>query len=93
MNVLTMQVKEEIKKDVKEITRIAIEDWIAANEIDNLYSYIHHNQTLESIKQRLDYKVVVSDIIGRNIVSKRFAYKLISLFQVPKRWVKTDNEL
>ena len=46
MNVLTIQVKEEMKRDVKEITRIAIEGGIAANEIDNLYSYIHHNQTL-----------------------------------------------
>jgi hypothetical protein len=53
--------KRRNKKDVKAITRIAIEDGIAANEIDNLYSYIHHNQTLESIKQRLDYKIVVSD--------------------------------
>ena len=79
MNVLTMQVKEEMKRDVKEITRIAIEDGIAANEIDNLYSYIHRNQILESIKQRLDYKIVVSDIIGRNIVSKRFADRVISL--------------
>jgi hypothetical protein len=80
MKMLTMQVKEEMKRDVKEITRIAIEDGIAANEIDNLYSHIHHNQTLESIKQRLDYKIVVSDIIGRNIVSKRFADKVMSLF-------------
>jgi hypothetical protein len=73
MNTITMQVKEEIKKDVRDLTRIA------ANEIDSIFSYIHHNQTLDSIRQRLDYKIVVSDIIGRNIVSKRFADKVISL--------------
>jgi hypothetical protein len=80
MNTITIQVKEEIKKDVKELTKIAMEDGITANEIDTLYSYINHNQTLDSIKQRLDYKIVVSDIIGKNIVSKRFADKVISLF-------------
>jgi hypothetical protein len=80
MNTITMQVKEEIKKDVRDLTRIAIEDGIAANEIDSLFSYIHHNQTLDFIRQHLDYKIVVSDIIGRNIVSKRFADKVILLF-------------
>lgn len=80
MNVLTMQVKEEMKRDVKEIARIAIEDGISVKEIDNLHSYIHHNQTLESVKQSLDYKIVVSDIIGKNIVSKRFADKVMSIF-------------
>jgi hypothetical protein len=80
MNVLTMQVKEQIRKDVKALTRIAIEDGITANEIDNLYSYTHHGQTSDYIKQHLDYKIVVSDIIGRNIVSKRFADKVISIF-------------
>ena len=53
---------------------------LSVKEIDNLHSYIHHNQTLESVKQSLDYKIVVSDIIGKNIVSKRFADKVMSIF-------------
>jgi hypothetical protein len=45
MNATIIQLKEEIKKDVKDLARIAIEDGIATNEIDTLYSYVHHNQT------------------------------------------------
>ena len=85
MNTITMHVKEEIKKDVKELTRVAIEDGIAVNEIDTLYSYIHHNHTLDSIKQHLYYKIVVSDIIDRNIVSKRFVDKVIGVFRSTKK--------
>ena len=77
MNATTMQLKEEIKKDVKELTRVVIEDGLGSSEIDSLYSYIHHhNQTVESIKQHLAYKIIVSDVIGRNIVTKRFADKV-----------------
>ncbi|MFL6320255.1 MAG: hypothetical protein ACJ72Q_07260 [Nitrososphaeraceae archaeon] len=72
--------KRRDKKDVRDLTRIVIEDGIAPNEIDSLFSYIHHNQTLDSIRQRLDYKIVVSNIIDRKIVSKRFADKVIFLF-------------
>lgn len=80
MNAITMQLKEKMKKDFEELTKVTIVDGIAGKEIDSLYSYIYNNYALESIKQHLDYKILMSDIIGKNVVSKRFADKVISLF-------------
>ena len=85
MNAITMQLKEKMKKDFEELTKVTIVDGIAGKEIDSLYSYVYNNYALESIKQHLDYKILMSDIIGKNVVSKRFADKVISLFSKYQR--------
>lgn len=85
MDAITIQLKEKMKKDVEDLTRVTIEDGIAGKEIDSLYSYIYNNHALESVKQHLDYKILMSDIVGRIIVSKRFADKVISIFSKYRR--------
>jgi hypothetical protein len=59
MNSITTQIKEEIKNDVKELTKIAIEDGIAANEIDSIASYINRNSVFSKY-QKEEIKLIIS---------------------------------
>jgi wyosine [tRNA(Phe)-imidazoG37] synthetase (radical SAM superfamily) len=76
---------EEIKKDVEEFTKIAIEDKISKIQIHNVFhpirsSYVNHWSTeklLKEVKEYSDREIAASEIIGRTIISKRFAEKIL----------------
>lgn len=73
-------------KDVEEYT-IAIEDKISKVQIHNVFypikrSLINHWSTdklLEEVKKYSDREIVASEFIGRTIMSKRFAEKVLSI--------------
>lgn len=78
---------KEIKEDVKEFTNIAIEDKISKVQLHNVFhpiklSLINHWSTgklLEEVKDYSDREIAASEIIGRTIISKRFAKKTLSI--------------
>jgi hypothetical protein len=82
-----MYAVEEIKKDVEELTNIAIEDTISKVQIHNAFhpikwSLVNHWSTdklLEEVKKYLDREIAASEIIGRTIISRRFAEKVLSI--------------
>ena len=82
-----MYAVEEIKKDVEEFTNIAIEDKISKVQINNVFhpikwSLVNHWSTeklLEEVKKYSDREIAASEIIGRTIISKRFAEKVLSI--------------
>jgi hypothetical protein len=82
-----MYAVEEIKKDVEELTNIAIEDKISKVQIHNVFhpikwSLVNHWSTeklLEEVKKYSDSEIAASEIIGRTIISKRFAEKVHSI--------------
>lgn len=69
---------EEIKKDVQELTKIAIEDRIPEEEIRYIYQLAAQG-TLQYIEPHLKHKIIVSEIVGREIISRRFADKALLL--------------
>jgi hypothetical protein len=77
----------EIKKDVEEFTNIAIEDKISKIQIHNVFhpiglSFVNHwskEKLLEEVKKHSDEEIAASEIIGRTIISKRFAEKILSI--------------
>lgn len=81
----TVYAAEEIKKDVEEFTKIAIEDKISKIQIHNVFhpirsSYVNHWSTeklLKEVKEYSDREIAASEIIGRTIISKRFAEKIL----------------
>jgi hypothetical protein len=83
----TIYAIEEIKKDVQEFVEIAIEDKIPKVQIHNMFypirwSLVNHWSTeklLEEVKKYSDREIAASEIIGRTIVSKRFAEKILSI--------------
>jgi hypothetical protein len=70
---------EDIRQDVLELTRIAVEDEIPKEEIRYMYQQAAQG-TLQYIEPYLKHKIIVSDIIGRSIISRRFADKALSFF-------------
>jgi hypothetical protein len=81
----TIYAIEEIKKDVQEFVEIAIEDKISKVEVYNIFhpikwSFVNHwskEKLLEEVKEYSDREIVASEIIGRTIISKRFAEKIL----------------
>jgi hypothetical protein len=78
---------EEIKKDVDEFTKIAIEDKISKVQIHNVFHLIgwslaNHwskEKLWEEVKKYLDEQIAASENIGRTIISMRFAEKILSI--------------
>ena len=70
-----------------EFTKIAIEDNISKIQIENVFhpiglSFVNHWSTdklLEEVKEYSDREIAASEIIGRTIISKRFAEKMLSI--------------
>jgi hypothetical protein len=83
----TVYAIDEIKKDVEELTKIAIEDKISKVQIHNVFypiklGLVNHWSTeklLEEVKEYSDREIAASEIIGRTILSKRFAEKILSI--------------
>jgi hypothetical protein len=83
----TVYAIEEIKKDVGEFKNIAIEDKISKIQIHNVFhpiglSFVNHWSTeklLEEIKDYCDREIAASEILGRSIISKRFAEKILAI--------------
>jgi hypothetical protein len=83
----TVYAIEEIKKDVEEFIKIAIEDKISKIQIHNVFhsislSLVNHWSTeklLNEVKEYSDGEIAASEIIGRTIISKRFAEKVLSI--------------
>jgi hypothetical protein len=83
----TVYAIEEIKKDVEEFTKIAIDDKISKIQIHNVFnpigsSFVNHWSTeklLDEVKKYTDEEIAASEIIGRTIISKRFAEKILSI--------------
>jgi hypothetical protein len=82
-----MYAVEEIKKDVQEFVEIAIEDKISKVQIRNVFhptgwSIVNHwskEKLLGEVKKYSDKQIAASEIIGRTIISKRFAEKALSI--------------
>jgi hypothetical protein len=72
---------------VEEFTNIAIEDKNSKVQIHNVFSLIiaslvYHWSTgklLEEVKDYSDRQIAASEIVGRTIISKRFAEKTLSI--------------
>ena len=93
----TVYAIEEIKKDVQELIEIAIEDKISKVQIHNVFhpikwSLVNHwskEKLLEEVKEYSDREVAASEIIGRIIISNRFAEKI--LFIISKYHSRPHN--
>lgn len=89
---------DEIRNDAHEITKIAIEDNISKNQIINIFQPIkfglfnHRSmeKIVEDLKQYSDEESVVSEIIGRTILTKRYVEKILSI--IPK-YYRRPNDL
>ena len=88
---------EEIKKDAHELTKIAIEDNISKTQAVNMFhpltlgmvNYWSMEKILEEVKQYSDKQSVVSEIVGRTTLSKRYAEKILSI--VPKYYQRPND--
>jgi hypothetical protein len=73
---------DDIKRDIRELAAIAIEDKISKNKIDyyrrELLDYSRPDLE-DRIRSRLQYDLTVSYITGINQMSKRFGDKLLSV--------------
>ena len=67
---------EDLKKDVEELTNIAIEDKISWREMMALHQ-LTENPGSDAIDRWLNQKVLASEISGESLISKRFADKMI----------------
>jgi hypothetical protein len=80
----------EIRKDAHELTKLAIEDKVSKIQVLNMfhpinYGMVNHwsmEKITEDVKQYSDEQSVVSEIVGRAIVSKRYVEKILSI--IPK---------
>jgi|ERR687892_2608326 hypothetical protein len=94
----TVYAIDEIKKDAHELTRIAIEDNISKTQVINMFHPIKlglvkrwsEDTILEEVRKYSDEEKIVSEIIGRTILSKRYAEKILSI--VPK-YYRRPNDL
>ena len=94
----TVYAIDEIKKDAHELTKIAIKDDISKTQVLNMFHPIklglaNHwsmEKILEELKQYSDEEYVVSEIVGRTILSKKYAEKLLSI--IP-RYYRRPNDL
>jgi hypothetical protein len=81
---------DKIRKDTHELTKIALEDDISKTQVINMFhpikfGMVNHwsmEKILEEVKQYTDEEYVVSEIIGRTILSKRYEEKILSI--IPK---------
>jgi hypothetical protein len=72
---------------VKEFVNIAIEDKISKVQIYNVFfpiknSFVNHwsiDKVLEEVRKYSDKQIAASEIIGRTIISSRFAKKILSI--------------
>lgn len=83
---------EEIRKDVEDLEKIIIEDRIPIKELNTLYNYTCRGTSggTSSIEYHLNRQVIISDIICRPLMTRRFADKMISL--ISKYGNKNDKE-
>jgi hypothetical protein len=79
---------EEIRKDVEDLEKIILEDKIPIKELNTLYNYTCRGTSsgTSSIEYHLNRQVIISDIICRPLMTRRFADKMISLIS------KYDNK-
>ena len=81
----TLYAIEEIRKDVEEFTNVFF---------PTKNSFINHwstDKVLEEVKIYSDEQVAASEIIGRTIISKRFAKKILSVtskYQSPIAFIR-----
>ena len=81
----TVYAIEDIKKDVHELTNIAIEDNISKTQAVNMFhpltlgmvNYWSMEKILEEVKQYSDKQSLISEIVGRTIISKRYTEKIL----------------
>ena len=87
---VTRETIEELRKDAQELTKIAIEDNISKTQVLNMFHPIKYGlfnhwemgKIIEDVKEYSDEQLVVSEIVGRTIISTRYKEKI--LFIVPK---------
>jgi hypothetical protein len=90
--------KEGCTKDAHELTRIAIEDDISKTQVLNMFhpiklGMVNHwsmEKILEEVKEYAYEENVVSEIIGRTILSRRYAEKILSI--IPQ-YYRRPNDL
>jgi hypothetical protein len=73
-------VADELKRDVREVAAISMEDKISKDKID-FYRRLDRNR----LKPEIECDPITSDITGINQVCKRFADKLGSMITKRKR--------
>lgn len=74
----TVIATDNLKKDVRELAVIAIEDGSYRDTIRQ-YSQFYEIKHRELLEKRLEHDLIVSDITGINRISSRFAEKLLSV--------------
>jgi hypothetical protein len=69
---------EELKKDIEELTDIAIEDKITKEQISALYHLTEVRENKDELALRqLYHNSLVSEITGKGLMSRRFADRVI----------------
>jgi hypothetical protein len=87
MVMTTVYAIDEIKKDAHELTKIAIEDGISRIKVLNMFypmkagmgNHWSMEKIIEEVKKYSDEEIAVSEIVGRTILSKRYAEKIFSI--------------
>jgi hypothetical protein len=86
----TVYAIDEIKKDAHELTKIAIEDSISKTQVINMFYPVRHGSVnhwsmekiIEDVKQYSDEEYVISEIVGRPVLSKRYVKKVLCYPQI-----------
>lgn len=94
----TVYAIDEIRKDAQELAKIAIKDKISKTQVINMLhplklGSVNHwsmEKIIEDVKQYSDEEYVVSEIVGRPVLSKRYVEKVLSV--IPK-YYRRPNDL
>lgn len=97
MSMATEYAIDEIRKDAHELTKIAIEDNISKTQVINMFHPFKlglvnrwsEDTILEEVKKYSDEEYVVSEIVGRPVLSKRYVEKVLSV--IPKYYRGPDD--
>jgi hypothetical protein len=98
MGMTTVYAMDEIRKDAHELTKIAIEDGISKTQVVNMFYPLKHGsmyhwsmeKIIEDVKQYSNKEFVVSEIVERPVLSKRYVEKV--LFVIHK-YYRRPNDL
>jgi hypothetical protein len=89
----TVYSTEEIKEDISDLTKVVREDNISSDKVCHLFKLLHNLRTdtalstfeatlerrVTHIKDYLDQELAASDVLGRTLISRRFAEKVVSV--------------
>jgi hypothetical protein len=86
----TVYAIDEIKEDAHELTRIAIEDNISKTQVINMFHPFKLGLVNRWSEDTILEEYVVSEIVGRPVLSKRYVEKVLSV--IPK-YYRRPNDL